>query len=344
VARRLGLAFLSFARHQSFYAPFFAANPRVRLVAVGDEADAPERTREQNRAHAAQYGIPYVEDVKALLARDDVDLVSVCSEHVRHARLAVWALEAGKHLFLDKPVAMNAEDARAVERAAARSDRVVVLSYALRHEAAVRALRARVADGELGEVVALHVDDVGGVPDPAPPASDDYRWSRFERRDPEGGEFFNLGIHMTDLIPYVVGSRARSIYALGPSAMPAYHERGVESLAIGSMALASGATATFVAGRGAGFRGYVHHLRVVGTRGTAVVDYNRPELHVDRGGVRSAAALGRGGYARLIDLTVDAALDGGPSPAPLDDALHALQAVLAAERSLRSGRVEPIDA
>jgi len=343
VPETLGVALLSFFRHQDFYAPFFAQHPRARLVVACDEPDISPRLRDLNQTSAAKLGIPYVEDIDAVLARDDVDLVSVCTEHVRHARLGVAVLRAGKHLMLDKPVAMSLAEVAALEQAAAAARGAVAVTYALRHEMPVRQIRQQIAAGAIGYPYMVHVDSVGGVAEPPQPPSSDFRWGQFTERDPEGGEFFNLGSHLPDLITYLTGCRVLSVFALGPSAMATYQQRGVESLAVASMTLERGITATFLSGRGAGFRGYIQYVRVLGARGTVFADINRPEIYLDRGGVRTAMQVGEDGYANLIDGVIAAALDGQPSPAPLSGGLDAVRVILAAQRSLETGQVVRLD-
>src|SRR5216110_2137223 len=100
-----GVLLLSCVRHQRDYAPYIAAHPRLKIVAVADEPDLPDWMRRANLEMAAQYDVPYSEDVDAALTRDDVQMVSVCTEPTRHARLATRAALAGKHVLVDKPMA-----------------------------------------------------------------------------------------------------------------------------------------------------------------------------------------------------------------------------------------------
>src|SRR4051812_49007156 len=93
---KLGVLLLSAARHQASFAKMFAAHPRARLVAVADERDTVDWVREQNQKLADDLGIPYLEDLDAALAREDVDLVSICPEYTRHGPLTIKALNAGK--------------------------------------------------------------------------------------------------------------------------------------------------------------------------------------------------------------------------------------------------------
>ncbi|HIE26492.1 TPA: hypothetical protein EYP66_04330, partial [Candidatus Poribacteria bacterium] len=66
--------------HQENYALAFKADPRCRLIAVADEADVPPRRAEWNRKFAEEMNLPYIPNLDDALARDDVDIVSVCSE------------------------------------------------------------------------------------------------------------------------------------------------------------------------------------------------------------------------------------------------------------------------
>src|SRR5438034_11758892 len=98
--RPYGVLLLGGARtHQEGYARAFAADPRCRLVAVADETDVPPERAALNRQLAAELDLPYLPRLDEGLARPDVDLVSVCVEHERRARVAVCCAQAGKHLY-----------------------------------------------------------------------------------------------------------------------------------------------------------------------------------------------------------------------------------------------------
>ena len=114
---RLGVLLLSGVRHQANYVPFFNAHPRLRVVAVADEPGLPAWMDAANVALADSLGIPYLRDVDAALDRTDVDIASVCSEPTRHARLATRAAAAGKHVLVDKPMALTLEECVALEAA-----------------------------------------------------------------------------------------------------------------------------------------------------------------------------------------------------------------------------------
>src|SRR5262249_62088908 len=127
----LGVALLSGVHHQDYLSSAFAANRHCRIVAVGEEPGVPPDFRERAVRLAERYAVPFVEDVGALLARPDVDVVSVGSEITRHARLALRAMRSGKHVHLDKPMAATPADGRALAAAAreAEQPRAAILSF-----------------------------------------------------------------------------------------------------------------------------------------------------------------------------------------------------------------------
>ena len=96
--------------HQENYSRALAADPRVRLVGLTDESDIPARRRELNVALAGELGIEYLEPYEAALERDDVDLVCLCPEPERRARMTVAAARAGKHVYVDKPLCTTLEE------------------------------------------------------------------------------------------------------------------------------------------------------------------------------------------------------------------------------------------
>ena len=107
--------------HQETYAREFASDPRCELIAVADEPGLPEYREGLNRLLASELGVPYLSFEEAL-ARADVHIIDNCADVERRARVAVKTLEAGKHLYMDKPLAASVEEAHAIADAADRSE------------------------------------------------------------------------------------------------------------------------------------------------------------------------------------------------------------------------------
>ena len=107
--------------HQESYAREFASDPRCELIAVADEPGLPEYREGLNRLLASELGVPYL-PLDEALARDDVHIIDNCADVERRARVALKTLEAGKHLYMDKPLAASVEEAHAIAEAAEKSD------------------------------------------------------------------------------------------------------------------------------------------------------------------------------------------------------------------------------
>lgn len=97
-------------------------------------------------------------DVGRLLELDDLDAVAIATPARTHAALAIAALEAGKHVLVEKPLADNLEDARRMVTAASIHDRVLMLDHTFCYTPAVRHIRQMIAEGVIGDV--LYVDSV----------------------------------------------------------------------------------------------------------------------------------------------------------------------------------------
>jgi predicted dehydrogenase len=128
------------------HVPGFKRDTRCEVVAVCD----PERRLADDMAR--DFGIPHVTtDFREVLARDDVDLVDVCTPSATHFELAWGALEAGKHVLCEKPVAFDfRETIRAAELARAKKLKTK-LGFTFRYSPAMRYARALIDQGFIGE-------------------------------------------------------------------------------------------------------------------------------------------------------------------------------------------------
>ena len=124
--------------------------PEVAVVAVA--ARDPGRAR----AFAAEHGIPHAaENYAALIARHDVDLVYVALTPVGHAEWSIRALEAGKHVLCEKPLAMNAREAETMVAAAERTGRHMIEAFHYRFHPLFGRVLEIVRGGQLGAVRAI---------------------------------------------------------------------------------------------------------------------------------------------------------------------------------------------
>ncbi len=203
----IGHAFMGAAHSQAWRsAPRFfdlALDPVMR-VAVGRDAD---------RAAAAADRLGWAEsaaDWRAVVARDDIDLVDVCTPGDTHAEIAIAALAAGKHVLCEKPLANTVAEAEemaaAAETAAARGVRSMV-GFTYRRVPAIALARRLVAEGRIGEirhVRAHYLQD--WIADPEAPLT----W-RLDKQLAGSGALGDIGAHIIDLTQYLTGDRVREV-------------------------------------------------------------------------------------------------------------------------------------
>ncbi|HEU4997712.1 MAG TPA: Gfo/Idh/MocA family oxidoreductase [Lapillicoccus sp.] len=233
-------------------------------------------------------------DWKDLVRRDDVGLVDVCTPGDSHAEIAIAALEAGKHVLCEKPLANSVEEAEAMvaaaETAAARGVRSMV-GFNYRRVPALALARRLVADGRLGtvrHVRAQYLQD--WIVDPEFPLV----WRL--RKDKAGsGALGDLGAHVVDLAQYVLGSDVSGVSGLtetfvrerplpeasaGLSASGGGGAGGTGEVTVDDCALflarfTDGAVGSFEATRFATGRKNAIHLEVNGSAGSLVFDFER---------------------------------------------------------------------
>ncbi|MGX9295624.1 Gfo/Idh/MocA family protein [Tsukamurella paurometabola] len=166
------------------------------LAAVAD--DVPGRAED----FAARFGAAAsYTDWRAVLDDPAIDAVSVTVPNFLHREIGVAVLDAGKHLWIEKPVGLTAADATAVAEAAARNDRRTTVGFNYRNAPAVQAARAMLADGRLGAVTHARFrlfSDYAAHPDGA------LTW-RYHRDRGGNGVLGDLGSHGVDLITYLLG-------------------------------------------------------------------------------------------------------------------------------------------
>jgi len=178
---------------QVVHVPIFAEREDVDLLAVSD-ADS-----HKARALADRFGVPLVLDDDALINHPDLDAVVICTPNYLHEEMAIAALEAGKHVFVERPLATTSAGARRVLDVAERAGRVLVVSMPHRFRPGVAALRNFIAGGELGELYAVR----GSWMTRLMPGSR-HTW-RYDREEAGGGALIDLGVPALDLCLWLVG-------------------------------------------------------------------------------------------------------------------------------------------
>jgi predicted dehydrogenase len=138
-----------------------------------------------------------------------VDVVHITAPNRYHAEMSLSALQAGKHVVCEKPLAMNTRETAAILRAAHRAGVVFAVNYNVRFYPAVLQLRRAVANGELGEII--HVN--GSYFQDWLFKDTDYNWRLLPA---EGGKLravADIGTHWMDTASFVLGAKIKSVFA-----------------------------------------------------------------------------------------------------------------------------------
>ncbi|MEQ4303672.1 Gfo/Idh/MocA family oxidoreductase [Plantactinospora sp. B6F1] len=178
-------------------------------------------------------------DWRELIARDDIDIVDVCTPGDSHAEITIAALAAGKHVLCEKPLANTVEEARAMVAAAAKAQAVGVRAmcgFNYRRVPAVSLMRELVASGRLGvirHVRAVYLQD--WISDPQFPLV----W-RLQKDKAGSGALGDIGAHIIDLTQFVTGQRIAGVSAITETFV---RERPLPASSSGLAASADGAGA-----------------------------------------------------------------------------------------------------
>jgi predicted dehydrogenase len=224
----VGHAFMGAAHSQAWRsAPRFfdlPLTPRMRALCGRD----PGRVAEA----AARLGWESTEtDWTHLLTRDDIDLVDVCTPGDSHAEIAIAALDAGKHVLCEKPLANTVAEAQAMTEAAERAAANGVLAmvgFTYRRVPAIALAKQLVDEGRIGEirhVRAQYLQD--WIADPAAPMS----W-RLEKDKAGSGALGDIGAHIVDLTQHITGDHIARVSGLLETFV---HERPLPSPSSGAL-------------------------------------------------------------------------------------------------------------
>ncbi|MFI5610588.1 Gfo/Idh/MocA family protein [Amycolatopsis sp. NPDC051903] len=289
----VGYAFMGAAHSQAWRTVHHAFDvpltPRMAVL-CGRDATAAE-------AAAAKLGWAAFEtDWKRLVDDEDVQLLDICTPGDTHAEIALAALEAGKHVLCEKPLANTVAEAEAMaaaaSAAAARGVRSMV-AFNYRRVPALAFARSLVADGRLGElrhVRAQYLQD--WIVDPAFPLV----W-RLQKDKAGSGALGDIGAHIVDLAQFLTGARITGVSALTEtfvkerplvvsssglvaSSGPARGEVTVDDAALFTARFDSGAIGSFEATRFAAGRKNAMRIELNGSAGSLAFDFEAMnELH-----------------------------------------------------------------
>ena len=171
----------------------YKADPRVELAAFCDINE--ERLKEKGERHGVTR---LYTDVKDMVAKEELDAVSVCTWNAAHAPCTIAALEAGLHVLCEKPMAMNVAEAEAMRDTAKRSGKLLMIGFVRRFGNDCAVVQDFINEGYFGDLYYAKATYLrrNGCPG---------GWFGDKSRS-GGGPLIDLGVHVIDLVRYLMGN------------------------------------------------------------------------------------------------------------------------------------------
>lgn len=177
--------------------PEYKANKNVEIVAVCDIVA--ERAQEM----AEEYGAVAFTDYKDVLKINDIDAISVCLPNYLHAPVSIAALNAGKHVLCEKPMATSEEEALAMIKAAKENDKKLMIAHNQRFNTSHQKAKEIIDGGKLGKIYSFRT--TFGHPGPEGWSIDGAGSWFFHKEKAFIGAMGDLGVHKADLMRYLLG-------------------------------------------------------------------------------------------------------------------------------------------
>ena len=284
---------------------------------------------------AASRNIPLTgKDHRILLDDPEIDAILIGSPSAEHAQQMIECAEAGKHIFCEKPIALDPEIIRNALAEVDKSGAKLQVGFNRRFDPNFAAVQQQVASGALGDPHIIRITSR----DPAPPPAEYVAGSR--------GMFLDMTIHDFDMARFLSSSEVTEVHAYGSVLVdPEIGKAGDIDTAVISLKFANGALGIIENSRKAVY-GYDQRVEVFGAKGTAMADNNTPTSMIvlnESGTIRDKPLyffLERYKTAFVAEMQafVDAIREDKPTLVSGKDGLVPVLIAMAAKESLKTGK------
>ena len=308
--RQIGVAVIGCGVWGVNHARVYAGLDKAKLIKIAD-------TDPERRRLAEKFDAECCADPRDRYRDDEVEAVSICTPTVTHARLAREALQAGKHVLVEKPMATKLSEAEELVRLSEKEGLVLAVGFVERFNPAVAETLRLVKDGCVGQLLTVHASRLSRRPD----------------RVGDVGVVKDLAMHDVDVVTTVLGAQPVSVFSRCGSLSHSFEDYAHLSL------IYEGAASGFVEANWLTPR-KVRRLTVTGSEGVIRVEYLSQLVSVER--LNEFTRIDKG-YREPLELElrdfVDAVLDDREPTVTGVDGVNALRICEAALRSSASGRV-----
>ena len=308
----------------------------TRRIAATDLIMVADAFEEAASTCAKRYAIPFAtQDYHAILDNSDIQAVVICSSTDTHARIIEEAAQAGKHIFCEKPIALDLPTIDRALDAVAHAGVNLQIGFNRRFDASYRRVRQAVEHSEIGRPHRIHIISR----DPAPPPIEYIRVS--------GGLFLDMTIHDFDMARFLMGSEVDEIFAMADVMIdPAIGEAGDVDTAVIMLHFTNGVIGTIENSRRAVY-GYDQRVEVQGTAGAVWTENHYPNTAIisDSRSIRRDLPLHfiveryTESFVAEMEAFVDAVLHDKPVPVTGHDGRVPVVMALAAKQSLADHRL-----
>jgi UDP-N-acetylglucosamine 3-dehydrogenase len=323
---------------QHCHLPGYQNHPDVDLVAIA-EIDA-DRAAQAARKFGAKRTYA---DFREMLAKEQLDMVSVCTPNYLHCQMATTVARLGIHLMLEKPVATSVAQALKIRQAVRKGAGQCMVGFTHRFLDGNILARQMVKEGKIGEPFMIRVRFAHRGPQPGWAMSD---WF-YRRKKSGGGAMLDMGIHAMDLSRFLVGE-VDSVFGLVGTLRK---EIEVDDNAVVGLKFAGNRAMGYIEvgwTSGPGFTG----VEIYGDEGALLVDYGRG-MELIQGSVAPDGAVQdsrrmlevqvtAGGWVREMETFINCIRDGVPTPITIDDGVAATAIAEAISQSAETGQMTKV--
>ena len=298
--------------------------PEAQFVAYADKSEAAAQ------AALDQFGGAYAAaDVDRLLSDDQIQAIYICTRHDSHAPLAVAAARAGKHILIEKPLALKIEECEAVAAEVEKAGVYLMPAFKMRFYPLIRKAREFIPEPQI--LVGQMMDNRWG----------DSNWAQ----DPVqgGANVHSQGCHTTDILRYLSGSEPKRIWAAGGTLTHPGHPSIDQCVA--SIQFANGHVAAWIQGDAAqGQFTSKFFFELFGNNGRSVQLYDRlmKGVFFDGKETWTEEEPEEAGFQLENCEFIDALREGREPAFTVHDGIQATRMVLAADRAIRTGEVQEL--
>lgn len=307
--------------HTEEYSNAIKENPAAELVCLWDDNE------ERGRKTAEKLGVPFQPELDLIWNDKSIEGISVTTATSQHKEILIAAAKAGKHIFTEKVLALTNEDAEKVAAAVKASGIKFTISYPHKIRPTLKAAKALVESGKLGEINYARVRNAhnGSTAGWLPPHF-------YDASQTGGGAMMDLGAHPMYTLNWFMGE-PKSVVSMFTEVTG----KGVEDNAVSVIEFANGAIGVSETGFVTNGNSYI--LEMSGTKGSLLVHNDTLEYSCEETGGKAVQMTDLPEPDTMpIDAWIDAVVNGGEAPNGIDDAVALTKFMVGAYESYSTGK------